>query len=163
MHDPDLEEQLEQHHGAAYGWAMSCCGWDRAVAQDVLQTTCLKVLQGRARFQARSSFKTFLFGVIRRTAAEYRRAAALSRVLPLSRLDGRPEGRSEVTDPGAAVERSEQAARLVEALSELSRRQREVLHLVFYLPPSLVGVGYLIWTSTGLGQLRRAALTFQEN
>lgn len=38
-----------------------------------------------------------------------------------------------------------------------------VLHLVFYLPPSLVGVGYLIWTSTGLGQLRRAALTFQEN
>jgi uncharacterized membrane protein YbhN (UPF0104 family) len=38
-----------------------------------------------------------------------------------------------------------------------------VLHMVMYLPPSLVGVGYLIWTSTGLGQLRRAALSYQEN
>jgi uncharacterized protein (TIRG00374 family) len=38
-----------------------------------------------------------------------------------------------------------------------------VLHVVMYLPPSLVGVGYLIWTSTGLGQLRRAALSGQEN
>ncbi len=37
-----------------------------------------------------------------------------------------------------------------------------VLHMVFYLPPSLVGVGYLLWTSTGLGQLRRAALALQE-
>jgi uncharacterized membrane protein YbhN (UPF0104 family) len=38
-----------------------------------------------------------------------------------------------------------------------------VLHLVFYLPASLVGVGYLLWTSTGLGQLRRAAMMLQEN
>ena len=38
-----------------------------------------------------------------------------------------------------------------------------VLHLVFYLPSSLVGVGYLLWTSTGLGQLRRAAMMLQEN
>jgi uncharacterized protein (TIRG00374 family) len=38
-----------------------------------------------------------------------------------------------------------------------------VLHVVMYLPPSLVGVGYLIWTSTGLGQLRRAVLSYQEN
>lgn len=37
-----------------------------------------------------------------------------------------------------------------------------VLRLVFYLPPSLVGVGYLVWTSTGLAQLRQAALTLQE-
>lgn len=38
-----------------------------------------------------------------------------------------------------------------------------VLHLVFYLPPSLVGAGFLLWTSTGLGQLRRAAMALQEN
>jgi uncharacterized protein (TIRG00374 family) len=38
-----------------------------------------------------------------------------------------------------------------------------LLHVVFYLPPSLLGVGTLMWTSTGLGQLRRAALSFQEN
>lgn len=38
-----------------------------------------------------------------------------------------------------------------------------VLHIVMYVPPGLVGVGYLIWTSTGLGQLRRAALSYQEH
>jgi len=38
-----------------------------------------------------------------------------------------------------------------------------VLHVVFYLPPSLLGVGTLVWMSTGLGHLRRAALSFQEN
>ena len=37
-----------------------------------------------------------------------------------------------------------------------------LLHLVFSLPPSLVGVGYLIWTSTGIGQLRGAALMLEE-
>jgi uncharacterized membrane protein YbhN (UPF0104 family) len=38
-----------------------------------------------------------------------------------------------------------------------------VLHVVFFLPPSLLGVGYLMWTSTGLGQLRRAVLSYQEH
>jgi uncharacterized membrane protein YbhN (UPF0104 family) len=37
-----------------------------------------------------------------------------------------------------------------------------LLHLIFYLPPSLVGVGYLLWMSTGLGRLRRAVLAAQE-
>jgi len=37
-----------------------------------------------------------------------------------------------------------------------------LLHLVFYLPPSLAGVGYLLWTSTGLGRLRRAVMAVQQ-
>jgi uncharacterized protein (TIRG00374 family) len=37
-----------------------------------------------------------------------------------------------------------------------------LLHLVFYLPPSLLGVGRLLWMSAGLGQLRRAALEVRE-
>ncbi len=149
MHDPDLERQLEQHHGAAFGWAMSCCGWDRATAQDVLQTAYLKVVQGRAKYGRQSSFKTFLFGVIRRTAAEHRRVAALRRVLPLSKLDGRPEGRSREIDPGLAVERSEESERLVAALGKLPRRQREVLHLVFYQDLSIAEAADVIGVSLG--------------
>jgi len=149
MHDPDLERQLEEHHEAAFGWALSCCGWDRATAQDVLQTAYLKVLQGRAKFAGRSSFRTFLFGVIRRTAAEHRRAGMLRRLLPLSRLDGRPEGRSSETDPAMAVERSEEAARLVAALRALPGRQREVLHLVFYQDLSIAEAAEVIGVSLG--------------
>jgi len=45
-------------------------------AADVLQIAYLKVLNGKAAFDARSSFKTWLFAVIRRTAADYDDARA---------------------------------------------------------------------------------------
>ena len=131
MSSADLTPELERLHAAAFGWALSCCGWDRTVAEDVLQASYLKLLDGRARFDGRSSLRTFLFGVIARTAREVRRRAALGRWLPLASLllgaesDGRP-------DPATALARDDETARLLSALARLPARQRQVLHLVFY-------------------------------
>jgi RNA polymerase sigma factor (sigma-70 family) len=132
MPTADLTSELERLHSAAFGWALSCCGWDRAAAEDVLQASYLKLLDGRARFEGRSSLRTFLFGVIARTARETRRRAALARWIPLAAFllgrevaDGRP-------DPATALARDEKATRLLRALARLSTRQRQVLHLVFY-------------------------------
>src|SRR5438445_358202 len=86
MSPADLTAKLEELHAAAFGWALSCCSWDRAAAEDVLQATYLKLLDGRARFDGRSTFRTFVFGVIARTAREARRRAALRRWLPLAAL-----------------------------------------------------------------------------
>jgi RNA polymerase sigma factor (sigma-70 family) len=124
----DIEAELERHHADCFAWAMACCARDRTEAEDVLQTTYLKVLDGRAVFASRSSFKTWLFGVIRRTAAEHRRWRALRRFRSASlaeRADPSP-------DPATAVGHSESSARLVATLSTLTDRQRELLHLVFY-------------------------------
>ncbi|MDH3459336.1 MAG: RNA polymerase sigma factor [Gemmatimonadota bacterium] len=132
MHRPDLEAELERHHRAAYGWAMSCCGWDRTQADDVLQTSYLKVLEGRATFGGRSAFRTWLFGVIRRTALEYQRRNAIRRLLPLHVGPGSMEPPVSGTDPATAVEQKETTRRLTAALARLSGRQRELLHLVFY-------------------------------
>ena len=53
---------------------MSCCRRDRSDAEEVLQTVYLKILEGKARFRGEASLKTWLFAVIRKTAAtEYRR------------------------------------------------------------------------------------------
>ena len=71
----ELEAELARLHPSSHGWARSCCGWNDADAEDVLQTTYLKVISGRARFGGRSSFRTWLFGVIRQTAREHRRRA----------------------------------------------------------------------------------------
>ena len=79
MSPADLTAKLEELHAAAFGWALSCCGWDRSAAEDVLQATYLKLLDGRASFDGRSTFRTFVFGVIARTAREARRRAALRR------------------------------------------------------------------------------------
>jgi RNA polymerase sigma factor (sigma-70 family) len=132
MSPDDLAAQLESIHAAAFGWALSCCGWDRAAAEDVLQSSYLKVLDGRARFDGRSGLRTWVFGVIRRTAQEARRRAAVMRWLPLTRLLWGTDGADGRPDPEAVVTLADETATLVRALARLPRRQREVLHLVFY-------------------------------
>ena len=127
----DLESELERHHASCFAWAMSCCGGDRAEAEDVLQSSYLKVLDGRAKFAARSSVRTWLFGLIRVTAAEHRRRSVLRR-LRLERPLGGVEPADPAPDPVTALGRSESTARLVAALAALPPRQRDLLHLVFY-------------------------------
>src|SRR5882672_9629818 len=73
-----MEAALAEIHAESFGWALACCHRDRSLAEEVLQVTYVKVLDGTARFDGRSSLKTFLFGVIRRTALEQRRARWLS-------------------------------------------------------------------------------------
>lgn len=111
---------------------MTCCRWDRRMAEDVLQTSYLKVLDGRATFAGRSTFRTWLFGVIRRTALEHRRRSTLRRLVPLHVLTGHAEPRALEVDPATALERRETTRELTAALAGLPRRQRELLHLVFY-------------------------------
>jgi len=132
MSEHDLAALLERHHADAFGWALSCCAWDRGEAEDVLQTSYLKVLDGRARFEGRSSFKTWLFGVVRRTAAEVRRRRAIWRWVGLSRLADQPHGDASPSDALGGLARSDAAETIRRALAALPTRQREVLHLVFY-------------------------------
>ena len=124
-----LELELARLHPATFGWAIACCAGDRSAAEDALQASYLKILDGRARFDGRASFRTWLFAVVRNTAAELRRRAALRRLLPLSALGDAPDGRP---DAATVLARADASRRLLAALATLSRRQREVLHLVFY-------------------------------
>lgn len=45
-----------------------------------MQTVYLKILQGKARYSGRASFRTWLFSVIRKTAAEERRRSFFRRL-----------------------------------------------------------------------------------
>ncbi len=123
-----LRERLERHHLDASGWSLACCDHDEDFAHDVLHEAYVRVLEGRARYRAESSFRTWLFGVIRLVALEVRRR------------DERRElgcGPDPLVDvlvdpPSGSLEQMEVVVRLREALTKLSRRQGEVLHLVFY-------------------------------
>ena len=138
----DLEAELRACHSASFGWALSCCRWDRAEAEDTLQIACLKVLDGSARFAGRSSFQSFLFGVIRRTAAERRRRDLRRQLAWLRKA---PPGYTDA--PTGEAERDCQ--RLREALCSLPGRQREVLHLVFYLDQSIREAAIAMGVSIG--------------
>lgn len=123
----DLEASLAALHEASFGWARSCCGGDADEGADVLQTCYAKLIVGQAVFSGRSSFRTWLFGVIRLTALEVRRKRARDLSMP------------EWTEPPVAAPpvdanliEAEESAALRRALDQLPDRQREVVHLVFY-------------------------------
>lgn len=143
-----LEGELAELHSASFGWALGCCRGDRGEAEEVLQTAYLKVLDGQARFDGHSAFKTWLFAVIRRTAAERRRRGWM-RTLALGRWwTGRLES-VPVPDPERLASRSESTRRLLEALGALPTRQREILHLVFYQDLSLDETARIVGISVG--------------
>jgi len=100
-----LEQELDQLHPAAFGWALACCSGDRAAAEDALQASYLKVLDGRAS-------------------------------------DGRPDAVTELV-------RADGTRRLTEALATLPRRQREVLHLVFYQDLTIAEAALVAGVSLG--------------
>ena len=137
MDDVELKRELERAHADCFGWAMACCRRDRDDAEEVLQMVYLTVLDGRARYDGRSSFRTWLFGVIRLTAASERRKAWLRGVL-LEREGGGGRREGGIFAPGsfaapdAEVEHESRRDCLRHALGRLARRQREVLQLVFY-------------------------------
>jgi RNA polymerase sigma-70 factor (ECF subfamily) len=149
MEIAELKAELEKLHSASFGWALSCCRRDVAEAEEVLQTTYLKILEGKARFRGESSLKTWLFAVIRKTAAtEYRRRWLRSlRLTPGS--DEAPERAAANESQSAMLERSEIQEKFQDALRSLPKRQREALHLVFYEDLSLSEAAGVMGVSIG--------------
>jgi RNA polymerase sigma-70 factor (ECF subfamily) len=131
MDRSELARELERLHADSWGWALACCGRDRELAEDALQTAYVRMLSARAKWGGGSSLRTWVFGVIRMTALEELRRR---RVRQARDEDG--AAAIDVADPApgpdVVAEWSERSAALVAALDTLSPRQREVLQLVFY-------------------------------
>jgi RNA polymerase sigma factor (sigma-70 family) len=145
----ELKAELERLHSASFGWALSCCRRDRTEAEEVLQEVYLKILQGKARFGGESSLKTWLFAVIRKTAAtEYRRR--LLRSFRWTSDEDETVERIPISESQAAnFEKSEIQEHFQNALKNLPKRQREALHLVFYEDLSLREAADVMGVSIG--------------
>ena len=146
----ELRIELEKHHRESYGWALSCCQRNAAEAENILQTAYLKVLDGKARFHGKSSFKTWLFSVIRLTAIDHRRRELLGRLRLVRHEQTSGRGAASFED---VVYRSELQALFQQAIAKLPRRQQEVLHLVFYHDLTLAEAAEIM--GIGLGSARK--------
>jgi RNA polymerase sigma-70 factor (ECF subfamily) len=96
----------------------------------LLQSVYLKILQGKAHYAERAAFRTWLFAVIRNTAASDRRRNFLHGLLLLryqQLLDHAPTPQDPPIVVGSRLDDV-----LQRAMDKLSRRQQEVLHLVFF-------------------------------
>jgi RNA polymerase sigma-70 factor (ECF subfamily) len=105
------------------------------MAQEVLQTSYLKILERQNLFGARSGFKTWAFVIVKNTAIDAfrkkRREISLIKTenhLPDHYYDDGIENEYEPNDGIPFFD---------EALGRLSERQRQLLQLVFYHDLSL--------------------------
>jgi RNA polymerase sigma-70 factor (ECF subfamily) len=124
----NIRSLLKEHHKESYIWALRCSFGNKEEAKEALQESYLKILEGRAKFNGRSEFKTWLFAIIRITVADRRRKQIIEEVknLEFAELLKRftPQQYDEVT--------SNIEEQLLKSLSELSPKQKQVLRLVFY-------------------------------
>ena len=147
----DLEQQLEELHPASFAWALGVCRRDADDAQEVLQETYLKIFEGKARFDGRSTLKTWLFAVIRRTAAARRRLRWLRDLrFVFDDVSSVPDGRDSAE---RRVIHSERTSALVRALTRLARRQREVIELVFYHDMTIEEAAGVVGVSVGTARV----------
>jgi RNA polymerase sigma-70 factor, ECF subfamily len=151
LNPSELRSQLERLHPSSFAWARHCCRHRNAEAEEVLQEVYIRVLEGRARYGGRSSLKTWLFGVILRTARERARRGWVRAAL-LERWHRHAPHRDAVPDPEWLLRQSQRGERLGAALAELPRRQQQVLHLVFYQDLTIEEAAGLL--GIGLGSAR---------
>lgn len=136
MKKNQLEKLLREHHVPAYYWALQLCNHQEDSAKEVLQMTYLKILENKARYKEQSSFKTWLFAVIRFTALDHLKVQSKHSSLDhLQIVDDSPVYEPELN--------------LRPYLDQLPERQKQVLLLSFYHDLSLSNVAQVLEISIG--------------
>ena len=128
MDEIDLRNLLAEMHVASYGWAVLCCRGDRELAEDVLQSVYVMILSKPESFARKSSFRTWLFGVIRNNARSRSRKRWWERMV---RLDSEFLMRLIQKRKNDELHQDDLIA-IRSTLTKLPSRQQEVAHLVFY-------------------------------
>lgn len=147
------EADLKALHSGAVRWARSCTGYDDTEAQEVMQAVYIKILEGRARYDGRSSLRTWLYSVIRNTAIA--RGRTRRRRAQLWSLFSRQKPEPTVETESAA-DRADVRRTVWAALVKLPARQRTVVELVFYRDFTLEEAASVMGISVGTARTHYA-------
>ena len=137
---------LEAIHSQVFGWALSRCDFDRAVAEDLMQQAYVELLSGSARFDNKSSLKTFVFAVVQNLArSRFRRLS--SRLRLVQRIEA-----SEAVERAEAEPADEQGDVWL-AVHKLPPRQRDIIELVFCREMTVEEASAVMGVSVGTGRV----------
>ncbi len=137
---------LEAIHGQVFGWALSRSDYDRAAAEDLVQQAYFELLTGKARFDNKSSLKTFVFSVVQNLArSRYRRIGARLRL-----IEAAAGAESQESVPPA--EPGETAA-VWKAVQALPQRQRDIVELMFCREMTIEEAARVMGVSVGTGRV----------
>ena len=133
-------------HGDLFGWALSRCGYHAATAEDLMQQAYVELLSGKARFDNKSTLKTFVFGVVQNLArSRFRKQNTRLRVVDsyasqqeMTTVDDHESGNLKI---------------VWEAVEALPQRQRDITELVFIRDMTIEEASQVMGVSTGTGRV----------
>jgi len=149
VNNPQVSRKaLEAIHSQLYGWALTRCGFDRSAAEDLMQEAYVAVLSGAARFDNKSSLKTFLFGVVQNLArSRFRQIASRMRLLTTYTAGAEEQGQDE------ARMDDRESCQVWKAVEALPARQRDVTELVFCRDMTIEEAAAVMGVSVGTGRV----------
>jgi len=137
---------LQAIHGQVFGWALSRCDFDHATAEDLMQQAYVELLSGSARFDNKSSLKTFVFAVVQNLArGRFRRLASRLRLV----RSYQQEPTSELAD----IELPDEQSGVWLAVHRLPARQRDIIELVFCRDMTIEEASAVMGVSVGTGRV----------
>ena len=148
-HNPHVSRQaLEALHSPLFGWALSRCGYNEAVAEDLMQQAYVEVLSGRARFDNKSTLKTFVFGIVQNLArSQFRQMAVRLRLIKTyTNPDDDHHSHTEAQD-------HHQQQMIWQAVESLPQRQRDITELVFCREMTIEEASAVMGVSVGTGRV----------
>ncbi len=154
MRDDDVLENNSQVsrsalaaiHGQVFAWALSRCDYQHTVAEDLVQQAYVELLTGRAKFEGRSSLKTFVFSVVQNLSrSRFRRLASRLRLVR--------EMQQNTVDEAVVPPTPVENPALWQAVQELPRRQRDVIELVFCREMTVAEASSVMGVATGTGRV----------
>jgi len=144
---------LEAIHGQVFGWALSRCYYDQAAAEDLMQQAYVELLNGNARFDNKSSLKTFVFSVVQNLArSRYRRLASRLRLVKTYEATSF-EPAVDMTDPGLDSEQGKRNSEIWQHVQQLPPRQRDIVELVFCREMTIEAASAVMGVTTGTGRV----------
>jgi len=144
---------LEALHGQVFGWALSRCYYDQAAAEDLMQQAYVELLSGKARFDNKSSLKTFVFSVVQNLArSRYRRLASRLRLVKTYEATIF-EPSVDISEPGQDSDRGKRDSAIWQLVQQLPPRQRDIVELVFCRELTVEAASAVMGVTSGTGRV----------
>jgi RNA polymerase sigma-70 factor (ECF subfamily) len=116
---------IKDYRRQLFTYLLKLCN-NRTTAEDLFQDTLIRVWSGLPNYNEQNKFSSWLFSIAHNTAMDsYRRKKVRSRVIHTDELPEAPETR----DPQVEVEHKETKELLLDAVNNLSDKQKQVFLL----------------------------------
>lgn len=145
--EDDLVTLIERHYDALIGYLYRLGGGDRALAQDLVQETFIRVMRGIQQYEYPRPFKAWLYTIATNLARNHYRRPDTRRTVEED--DSLPEPASIGRAPEEIVTDEDEARLVVAQLATLPDHQREVVILRYYEELSLAEIAEVLGIPVG--------------